>query len=153
VKQAASWHDDRLTTPEVQIRPATAADIDAVLALWSVARTAHATSEDRPEAVARLIALDPEALQVAELDGELVGAVIAAWDGWRGNIYRLAVDPDHRRKGIGQALVGAGEESLRHRGARRVTALVAFEDDRAGAFWDRAGYPQDPDIGRRVRNV
>jgi ribosomal protein S18 acetylase RimI-like enzyme len=142
-----------LSEPEIQIRPATTADIDAVLALWSVGRTEHAVTEDRPEGVARVIERDPQALLLAELDGEPVGALIAAWDGWRGNMYRLAVEPSRRRLGIGMALVRAGEESLRVRGARRITALVAFEDDQAGAFWDRAGYPQDADIGRRVRNV
>lgn len=34
-----------------------------------------------------------------------------------------------------------------------VTALVAFEDQAAGSFWDAAGYPQDAEIGRRVRNI
>jgi ribosomal protein S18 acetylase RimI-like enzyme len=142
-----------LSEGEVMIRQATAGDIEAVLALWAVGRTAHAVSEDRLEAVARLIELDPQALVIAVLDGELVGAMIAAWDGWRGNVYRLAVDPSRRRLGIGTALVRAGEESLRRRGAARVTALVGFEDERAGGFWDRVGYPQDPDIGRRVRNI
>jgi ribosomal protein S18 acetylase RimI-like enzyme len=46
-----------------------------------------------------------------------------------------------------------GEESLRRRGAVRVTALVAFEDEIAGGFWDAAGYPPDPAIGRRVKNL
>lgn len=90
---------------------------------------------------------------VAERDGEIVGALIAAWDGWRGNMYRLAVRKDHRRKGIGIALTRAGEEYLHGCGVRRVTALVAFEDEAAGAFWESAGYPQDREIGRRVRNI
>jgi hypothetical protein len=34
-----------------------------------------------------------------------------------------------------------------------VTALVAFEDEAAGAFWEAAGYPKDRQIGRRVRNL
>jgi hypothetical protein len=33
-----------------------------------------------------------------------------------------------------------------------MTALVAFEDEAAGAFWESAGYPRDEEIGRRVRN-
>ena len=46
----------------------------------------------------------------------------------------------------------AGEDYLRDRGARRVTALVAH-DDEAEKFWDAAGYPLDREIGRRVRNL
>jgi len=121
--------------------------------LLAQARSGHASTADRLDDVERLIADSPAALLVAERDGEIVGALIAGWDGWRGNMYRLAVREGHRRKGIGIALTRAGEEYLRERGARRITALVAFEDEVAGAFWDSAGYPQDHDIGRRVRNL
>ncbi|MGC1851162.1 MAG: GNAT family N-acetyltransferase [Solirubrobacterales bacterium] len=108
---------------------------------------------DRLDDVERLIGDSSAALLVAERDNEIVGALIAAWDGWRGNMYRLAVREGHRREGIGIALSRAGEEYLRSCGALRITALVAFEDEVAGAFWEAAGYPQDRDIGRRVRNL
>ncbi len=108
---------------------------------------------DRREDVERLLDDSPAALLVAEMEGEIVGTLIAAWDGWRGNMYRLAVRDGYRRLGIGLALTRAGEERLRQRGARRVTALVAFDDDTAGGFWDSAGYPLDREIGRRVRNL
>lgn len=125
----------------------------AVIALWSEGRSGHATVADRPENVERLIERDPEALLVAEEDGEVMGALIVAWDGWRGNLYRLTVRAERRRLGVGRALVRAGEESLRRRGAARVTALVAFEDERAAGFWNSVGYPADQEIGRRVRNI
>jgi ribosomal protein S18 acetylase RimI-like enzyme len=68
-------------------------------------------------------------------------------------LYRLAVRKSHRREGIALALTRAGEEYLHGCGARRVTALVAFDDEVAGGFWDSAGYPIDTEIGRRVRNI
>lgn len=125
----------------------------AVLELWAQARSEHASTADCIEDVERLVAESPAALFVAELNGEIVGALIAAWDGWRGNMYRLAVRDGHRRQGIGLALTRAGEDYLRQCGVRRVTALVAFEDEVAGGFWESAGYPQDREIGRRVRNL
>jgi len=79
--------------------------------------------------------------------------VIAGWDGWRGNIYRLAIHPDHRRRGIALQLTRAAEVYFRECGVSRVTALVAFDDEAAASFWDAAGYPQDTQIGRRVRNI
>jgi ribosomal protein S18 acetylase RimI-like enzyme len=124
-----------------------------VLELWTEARSGHASTTDRLADVERLIADSPAALLVAERDGEIVGALIAGWDGWRGSLYRLAVREGQRRRGIGVALVRAGEEYLHGCGVRRVTALVAFEDEAAGAFWEAAGYPQDRDVGRRVRNL
>lgn len=128
-------------------------DVTAVLELWADARSEHASTPDLPEDVERLVDDSPAALLVAELNGEIVGALIAAWDGWRGNMYRLAVSEGHRREGIGLALTQAGEEYLHQCGVRRVTALVAFDDEMAGGFWESAGYPQDREIGRRVRNL
>jgi ribosomal protein S18 acetylase RimI-like enzyme len=127
--------------------------VPAVLGLWAEARSEHASTADRPDDVERLVGDSPAALLVAERGEEIVGALIAGWDGWRGNLYRLAVREGQRRQGIGIALTRAGEEYLRSCGVRRVTALVAFEDNAAGAFWDAAGYLRDQEIGRRVRNL
>jgi ribosomal protein S18 acetylase RimI-like enzyme len=143
----------RLSAPDVQVRRAGASDAPGVLSLWDESRSGHASISDRVEDLERLVADSPAALLVAERDGEIVGALIAAWDGWRGNMYRLAIRHDCRREGIGIELTRAGEEYLRGRGARRVTALVAFDDEVAGGFWDAAGYPRDEEIGRRVRNL
>jgi ribosomal protein S18 acetylase RimI-like enzyme len=134
-----------------EIRPCRPDEAGAVLRLWDGARSEHAVTEDTPERVAPLI--DTGALLVAVEDGAVVGAVIVGFDGWRGNFYRLAVAPSHRRRGIGRRLVAAGEERLRALGAPRVTALVAFDDEDAGGFWEAVGYPRDPVMGRRVRTL
>lgn len=130
-----------------------AQDASAILELWHGARSAHASTADRLEDVQRLLSETPGSLLVADGDNTVIGVVIAAWDGWRGNMYRLAVLPAHRRRGIGMDLVRAGEEHLRRQGACRITALVGYDDPTAAAFWDSAGYPQDREIGRRVRNL
>lgn len=124
-----------------------------VLELWAGARSELASTADHLDDIERLISDSPAALLVAECANEIAAVLIAAWDGWRGNMYRLTVREGHRREGIGIALTRAGENYLRGCGARRVTALVAFEDDVAAAFWESAGYPQDQEIGRRVRNL
>lgn len=135
------------------MRHAVEGDVPAVLDLWAASRSGHPSTADRREDVERLVDGSPAALLVAERDGEIVGALIAAWDGWRGNMYRLAVREEQRRLGIGLALTRAGEEYLQERGARRVTALVAYDDEVAGGFWESAGYRFDRQIGRRVRNL
>jgi ribosomal protein S18 acetylase RimI-like enzyme len=135
------------------IRPATSADIEPVLALWSTIQRPIPTTPDTPGALATLIERDPGALLVAELDGAVVGTLIAGWDGWRGDMYRLAVASEHRRRGIGTALVRAGEERLRALGCRRVTALVAAPDARGAAFWEATGYPLDQTTVRHVRSM
>jgi ribosomal protein S18 acetylase RimI-like enzyme len=135
------------------VRRCEPADVPAVMTLWEQARSGHASTPDRTSDVESLITDSPAVLLAAERDGAIVGALIAAWDGWRGNMYRLAVRDDCRREGIGISLIRAGENYLLSCGAGRVTALVAFDDEVAGGFWDSAGYPLDREIGRRVRNI
>jgi ribosomal protein S18 acetylase RimI-like enzyme len=144
-----------LPRPTFTIRPARPEDAPSILDLWREERTSHASTEDRLQDIERLLAETPGSVQVAtdEDNGLLLGALIAAWDGWRGNMYRLAVRREHRRQGVGLALVRAGEAHLHSLGGRRITALVGYDDDLAGGFWEAAGYPQDRDIGRRVRNL
>ncbi len=121
-------------TTTISIRPAVFADIPAVLGLWSEA--AAPTSTDDADGVGALLEHDPGALLVAESSaGQIVGTVIGAWDGWRGSIYRIVVDPSLRRGGLGRRLLGAAEERLRRVGARRMQAIVVGTDERAAGFW------------------
>jgi ribosomal protein S18 acetylase RimI-like enzyme len=138
---------------DVLIRAARPEDVRRVLALWDQARSPAAVTPDDVRSVSRLIAHGDDALLVAEHDGEIVGSLIAAWDGWRGNMYRLAVLPHLRRQGIAARLVQAGHEHLRGKGARRVTALVAHEEEDAVRLWESAGYHRDEQIARFVRNL
>jgi ribosomal protein S18 acetylase RimI-like enzyme len=137
----------------VDVRPAGGGDVEAVLAVWGAARSAAARTPDDPRAVERLLERDPGALLVAEAEGEIVGALIAGWDGWRGNVYRLAVLPSHRRQGIARRLVEAGHDRLRTLGARRVTALVGGEEGAAHGLWRAVGYQRDEFVHRFVRNL
>jgi ribosomal protein S18 acetylase RimI-like enzyme len=123
----------------VTLRTGTAGDITAVLALWAAAGAHRTTTDDAPS-VAALIGRDGDALLIAEIDGQMVGTLIAAFDGWRGNMYRLAVLGHVRRRGIATALVAEGERRMRARGCRRVTALVVDGDEHAADFWTGVRY-------------
>jgi ribosomal protein S18 acetylase RimI-like enzyme len=127
--------------------------VPAVLALWDAARSPVSVTPDTAEGVCALIAQPGAALLLAEEAGELVGTLVVGWDGWRGNMYRLAVREDFRRRGIALALVDAGHEHLRSMGARRVTALVGTDEEAAGELWRAAGYERDRHIARFVRNL
>lgn len=122
-----------------------------VLEIWNSARTPYATTPDTSELVEQLLARSPGGLLLAEEGDQAVGTLIAVWDGWRGNMYRLAVLPSHRRRGIATLLVREGERLLFEQGARRVSALVATADAAACALWRAAGFEYDDVAGRFVR--
>jgi ribosomal protein S18 acetylase RimI-like enzyme len=134
----------------VVIRPATSEDVPRVLAVWRDAGAVPGATDDAAS-VAALIAFDPGALLVADADGEIGGTLIAAWDGWRGDMYRLAVVPAHRRNGVAVALAAAGEERLRALGCRRITALVVGDHEHAVSFWTSIGYTRQAGTHRYVR--
>ena len=112
-----------------------------VLALWHEAG-AEPTHTDDAQSLVRLIDHDADALVVAEVDDHVVGSVMAAWDGWRGSVYRLVVAPAHRRQGLGRRLVEVAEQRLAGAGALRVQAIVVETDPRATAFWRAIGWEQ-----------
>jgi len=128
-------------------------DIGAVLDVWEEARSSAASTPDTAESVARLIEHTADALLVAECQGQVVGVLVAGWDGWRGNMYRLAVLRRFRRRGIARDLVEAGHDRLRAKGALRVTALVAKGEEEADALWRSSGYRFDEEMARFVRNL
>ncbi|MGY1584082.1 GNAT family N-acetyltransferase [Streptomyces sp. MN13] len=124
---------------DLRIRAATPDDLDTVLGFWTTAAEGTSISDDR-QGVERLVARDPEALLLAERAGELVGTVIAGFDGWRCHLYRLAVHPERRRQGIGSALLAAAEERFVRLGGRRGDAMVLTRNETAHHAWRAAGY-------------
>jgi len=136
---------------EFDFRECRSEDVGAVLQLW---RQAEATPgvTDTADDLRRAVEEGPAVL-VAEVEGRLVGSIVGTFDGWRGNIYRLAVHPDHRRQGVARALVAEVEKRLTQQGAKRITALVEKDHPMAMTFWEAVGYRVDERIVRRVRNL
>jgi ribosomal protein S18 acetylase RimI-like enzyme len=66
------------------------------------------------------------------------------WDGRRGWINRLAVDPARRRSGLGRGLLALVEERLRERGCDKVNLLIEPDNAAVTDFYAAAGYSRDP---------
>ncbi|MFJ8886665.1 GNAT family N-acetyltransferase [Streptomyces sp. NPDC102402] len=137
---------------DLEIRRAALPDIDAVLRFWREAAEGTSITDDH-DGVARLISRDPEALLLAESGGRITGTVIAGFDGWRCSAYRLAVHPDHRRQGIGTALLDAAERRFTAIGGRRIDAMVLEANTRAHHAWGSAGYHREDHWRRWVKSL
>jgi ribosomal protein S18 acetylase RimI-like enzyme len=135
------------------IRPAVRDDIAAVLGAWRRAEVIPSETDTAAD-LALLLRHDDEALLLAVADGQIVGTVIVTWDGWRAGLWRLAVLPDWRRRGVARALVAEAERRLGTKGARRISVLAERNDPRAMAFWEARtdmGYQPDPGARRYVK--
>ena len=136
---------------EVSIRSGRPEDSVPILELWQLSG-ALPSETDNSESIACLLDSDKDALIVAEIGGRIVATVIAAWDGWRGNLCRLAVAPDGRRKGIAPQLVTEAERRLFERGTSRLSILVPRTGS-AAEFWLSTGYSEDIRVARFAKTL
>lgn len=141
----------------IAIRAARLDECEAILQLWRDAQTLP-TVTDNLTSVRRVVAdHNPNAtLLIAEVAGERAGTVIAGWDGWRGTLYRLAVLPQHRRRGVARALVAAAVAWHEGKGAQRIVTFTHLDEPQAIAFWRSLrdmGFEETDGDARFVRNL
>ena len=137
---------------QTRITVAEVSDAGRVLEFWRRAAEGVSISDDE-EGVARLVTRDPRALLLAERKGELVGTLIAGFDGWRCHLYRLAVAPEHRRQGVSTALLAAAEKRFAELGGRRGDAMVLDGNELAHQAWRAAGYHREARWSRWVKQL
>jgi ribosomal protein S18 acetylase RimI-like enzyme len=130
---------------EFEIREAQMGEVYTILALWQATGSGPSIT-DTPEHLRMLTEKSPDLFLVAEAGGQLVGSIIGGWDNWRGHIYRLAVHPDFRRRGLAGALTAEIELRLRTRGARRIYALASVKQDMGVKFWESLPYEKSKDV-------
>jgi ribosomal protein S18 acetylase RimI-like enzyme len=137
--------------PELTFRPAVAADVDSILLFWKQAAEDSNRPTDSREAVSGLIRRDPAALLLVMDTERIVGSLVIGWDGWRCHLYRLAVHPQYRRRGIGSALLERAEQRFSAHGGTRVDAMVLDGNESAHGLWSRAGYRRQGEWSRWVK--
>jgi ribosomal protein S18 acetylase RimI-like enzyme len=137
----------------IVIRPCRVEECATVLALWDRAGTIPSPT-DTLEELQRLVRTHGDGFLVAIRGDAIVGSVIAGWDGWRGNIYRLAVAPEARRRGLARRLVREAALVMKSKGGRRLSALVERHEAHAVGFWDSLaedGWRRDERMTRYIR--
>lgn len=135
--------------PEARIRTLGPEDYDRLLDLWqrSGLHSLRPQGRDSRDAIARQLQSGVQTILGLEVDGRLVGAVVATHDSRKGWINRLAVAPEFRRRGYGLRLVEAAEEVLRAQGMQIIAALVESDNPVSLALFQKAGYVEnDPGI-------
>jgi ribosomal protein S18 acetylase RimI-like enzyme len=115
-------------------------DLEAVLNLWrnSFPQIRMSPSDD-PKEIRKKLQRDADLFLVAEEDDHIIGAVLGGFDGRRGMIYHLAVDPTRRREGVGRILMERIEDGLRAKGCRKYYLLVTEDNHDTIGFYEGLG--------------
>lgn len=124
----------------IAIRPLVDADVEPVVALWSTAGLTRPWN-DPHEDIRRAREVWPELLLVADDDGEVVGTVMAGYDGHRGWLFYLA--SARRGEGIGRALVAEAERRLTALGCPKVMLMVRAGNDDVIDYYATLDYVRD----------
>lgn len=120
-------------------REATTADREAVIALWRACGLTRPWNDPVTD-FDRAVDGPTSAVLVHEVDGRLAASAMVGFDGHRGWVYYVAVDPAVRGKGHGGAVMGAAEAWLRAVGAPKLQLMVRDENDVATGFYEAIGY-------------
>jgi ribosomal protein S18 acetylase RimI-like enzyme len=135
----------------MQIRPFRDSDEAAVIALWKAAGLTRSWNDPRKD-IERKRTVQRDWFLVGTIDDAVMASVMVGYDGHRGWINYLAVDPARRRQGHARALLHEAERLLAAAGCPKVNLQIRSSNASVIEFYRRIGYAQDDVVsfGRRL---
>ncbi|MBJ7536306.1 GNAT family acetyltransferase [Marinomonas transparens] len=133
------------------VRRYQADDKEALINLWErVFPNNPKHSQPRNDLEAKLVVDD--FVFVVELEGKLVGACMVGYDGHRGWLYAVAVNPDYRRLGVGKKLVEQAIAELELLGCVKVNLQIRETNHSVAEFYRSIGFETEQrlSMGRRL---
>ena len=114
-------------------------DVAEIVALWQ--RCGSLRTWNDPESDIALARRETNStVLVGRRGGAVVASVLVGHDGHRGWVYYVTVDPDHRYKAYGRAIMTAAEDWLRARGIQKLQLMVRGDNLQVRAFYESLGY-------------
>jgi ribosomal protein S18 acetylase RimI-like enzyme len=124
----------------------------SVIALWKTV-FGYETAHNTPSlAIDKKLAVADGLFFIALQDEEVIGTILAGYDGHRGWLYSVAVHPSHRRKGLGAKLVRHAENALIARGCMKINLQIVSANASVAAFYESLGYSLEPRVsmGKKI---
>ena len=133
------------------IRPYHPYDETVVIALWQRCDLTRPWNNPKLD-IERKMQVDPELFLVGEIDGEIVASVMGGYEGHRGWINYLAVDPVYQRQGIGREMMEAVEEKIQALGSPKINLMIRTGNTAVIEFYKSIGYRMDEvvSMGKRL---
>jgi len=137
---------------EMLIRPYSPRDENLVVDLWMKCGLTRPWNDPHKD-IRRKLQVNPELFLVGELDGSIVAAAMGGYEGHRGWVNYLAVDPAFRKQGLGRQMMNAIEKALLQMGCPKLNIQVRTGNAEAIEFYKRCGYNVDEAVSMGKRLV
>lgn len=128
------------TNRNATVRAFSDADWAAVAELWKAVFADTQLHNEPDSVIQRKLGVQSDLFLVAEVEGRIVGSVLAGYDGVRGWVHYLAVLTEYRGSGIGSALMRAAEDRLQALGCPKLNLQVRAENSGVTTFYEKLGY-------------
>lgn len=127
----------------IAIRSLSDGDIPTVVALWRA--SGLLVPHNDPVADIALCRTSRHGdILIAEENGTILASIMVGHDGHRGWVYYLAVDPAHRRRGLGRQMMSAAEAWLAERRVRKLELMIRNSNHAVKGFYAALGYVEEP---------
>lgn len=117
-----------------------------VIELWFKCKLVVPSNNPRRD-IERKVEVDRDLLLVGIINGKVVATVMGGYEGHRGWINYLAVDPEHRNNGYGRLIMREVEKRIRARGCPKINLQVRATNDGVIKFYQSLGYSDDKVLG------
>tara|TARA_B100001123_G_scaffold184440_1_gene211055 strand:+ start:59 stop:553 length:495 start_codon:yes stop_codon:yes gene_type:complete len=125
--------------PQMKFRSYSVQDRDQAISLWQRVLPDDQPHNEASRVIDAKLAVDAM-LFIAEDNGTIIASAMAGYDGHRGWLYSVAVDPQHRRKGIGRELVETVVQEVKCIGCIKVNLQVRSTNSQVVEFYESLGF-------------
>ena len=125
----------------LQIEPLRPEEYDDLLSLWDRTGLPYDKDDrDSREWIERQIYDDNVIILTLKIEGKFIGSSIGSFDGRKGWINRVAIDPEYRGRRLAARLIEATERFLADKGAQVIAALIEDQNFPSMSAFRHCGY-------------
>jgi len=118
---------------------------DEVVELWKKAGIGVGSS-DMIDEVTRVLNRNPDLFLIGKVQKKVIAVVIGAFDGRRGYVHHLAVDPDYQKMGFGKIIMEALIEQFRVKNIQKVHLFIQKSNKNVVEYYNNLGWEVRDDL-------
>lgn len=118
---------------------------DVIIKIWKKTGITVGSSDTKEE-IERMFQLYPDLFLIGKVEEKVIGVVMGGFDGRRGYVHHLAIDPEYQRKGYGKLLIDELIERFRKKRVHKIHLFIEKQNKEVIAFYSKLGWEYRKDL-------